>query len=337
MTKRPWDLFYMHSHPPDWAYHILLSDMDEHTTKSKEAYDKAWEIHLKIYQGQDRMLARIVEAAGKDALIVLVSDHGAVADGPAFNPYYALVPAGLSTLKDPKDTVNETMAWVQSAFTTENEKDIANQRMNMAKNMSERYGKIPEALKSKAIAQRSCHIYVNLKGREPEGIVDLKDYEKTQQEIIDALYSYVDPNTGKSPVALALSKKDARIIGHYGDRSGDVIYAIYPWFGSQHGQMLPTASWGLGDLRALLSFTGPGIKKGHRLERTCWLTDLVPTICYLMDWPVPEQTDGCVIYQAFKDPNFKLEEVNKIKDAISRMETALARQAREPWDKHDCA
>ena len=51
-----------------------------------------------------------------------------------------------------------------------------------------------------------------------------------------------------------------------------------------------------------------GIKKGERLERTAWLTDLVPTICYLMNWPVPEKAEGAVIYQAFEEPDFRFKE-----------------------------
>ena len=84
-------------------------------------------------------------------------------------------------------------------------------------------------------------LYVNLKGRDPDGIVDPEDYEKVQQEIIDALISYVDPETGKRPVSLALTKQDARILGLYGDSIGDVVYALYPWFGGEHGHILPTA------------------------------------------------------------------------------------------------
>jgi len=82
---------------------------------------------------------------------------------------------------------------------------------------------------------------------------------------------------------------------------------------------------------------GPGIKKGQRLERTVWLTDIVPTICYLLDLPIPEHAEGAIIYQAFKNPDFKLKEIDKLRIALARMETALARQNREPWDHHDCA
>ena len=63
----------------------------------------------------------------------------------------------------------------------------------------------------------------------------------------------------------------------------------------------------MGGLKGLFVLNGPGIKKGARLQRTVHLTDLVPTLCYLLDLPVPEHTEGAVIYQAFQDPNFKLQ------------------------------
>jgi hypothetical protein len=138
-------------------------------------------------------------------------------------------------------------------------------------------------------------------------------------------------------VALALTKKDARLLGLHGDRVGDVVYALQPWFGSQHGQILPTADYGVGSLKAVLCMAGPGLKKGFRLERTCCITDIVPTVCYMMDFPVPEQVEGAVLYQTFKNPNYKIKEIQKLKDGLIRMEAAVERQSREPWDHHDCA
>ena len=320
LSKNDWDSFFMHAHSTDWIYHVIMTDMDPALTPDEAKRKEAWEAHLKIYQATDQMLAQILQVLDKDTLVILVSDHGATPDGPTFNPYNALISAGLAALQEQQDSrtsetgravglLEEVRIWRQ----------------------------MPDPKNSKAIALQSGSVYINLKGRDPDGIVDAKDYEKVQQEVIDALYGYVDPETGKRPVAMALSKQDARILGLYGEGVGDVVYAIYPWFGMQHGAILPAAEWGIGSLKALLTMTGPGIKKGHRLQRTVWLTDLVPTICYLMDWPVPEQAEGAVIYQAFKDPNFKLKEISKLKDGLARMETALAREERQPWDKHECA
>ncbi|MFH1058712.1 MAG: alkaline phosphatase family protein [Pseudomonadota bacterium] len=313
ITKHQPDLLFMHSHPIDWMYHLLASDLDG-ADEAKKA--QAWEVHRRIYECEDKLLARILEACDRNTLVTVVSDHGATADGPVFDPYAALVPAGLAVL-------------------AEEEKPA--EGLDLGKRILSLSSAKLDFSQSKAVANREIYIYVNLKGRDPQGIVEPADYESVQQEIIDALLTYVDPGTGKRPVALALSRRDARLLGLYGDRVGDVVYAVYPWFGAQHGQILPTAEHGMGKLRSLLIMQGPGIKKAQRLERNCWLPDLVPTLCYLMDWPVPPTAEGAVIYQAFKDPDMKAKEVAKLKESLARLEAAVNREGRAPWDHHDCA
>jgi predicted AlkP superfamily phosphohydrolase/phosphomutase len=321
LSKHEWDVFFMHAHSPDWAYHVILTDMDPDLNKDEAKRKEAWDAHLKIYQAQDRMIEQILKSVDKDTLVILVSDHGAVPDGTVFDPYKILVPQGLAVLAEQQ--VNDVVIVTSRAEGLQQETKVGYL--------------LPDTKKSKCFPQRTMYVYINLKGRDPEGIVEPGDYEKVQQQIIDALLTYVDPSTGKRPVSLALSKRDARILGLYGDHVGDVIYALYPWYSGQHGNILPAAEWGIGSLKGLLTFTGPGIKKGYRLERNCNLIDVVPTICYLLDLPLPAQAEGAVLYQVLKDPDFKAKEINKLKDGLARMETALQRGERQPWDKHECA
>jgi predicted AlkP superfamily phosphohydrolase/phosphomutase len=315
IKDQDWDLFCMHSHPPDWVYHGLMNELDPYIQPDEKKRAEAWDAHLRVYQSQDKMLGRIVEAAGKDTLFVLVSDHGATPDGPMFNPNGPLVKAGLEELLPP-EVLDKLLPF-------------PHQR---------KYAKIlgfPDLTKSRATVQGQCYIYVNLKGRDPEGIVEPEDYRKVQLQIIDALYAWVDPGTQKRPVALALTKDDARILGLYGEKVGDVVFAVYPWFSSQHGPILPTGEWGVGSLKSLCVFNGPGIKKGLRLERTMWLQDIVPTICYLADLPLPADVDGAVLWQVLKDPNMKQKEIAKLKEGLARMEKALQIKERPIWDhKH---
>ncbi|OGP47108.1 MAG: hypothetical protein A3K30_03665 [Deltaproteobacteria bacterium RBG_13_51_10] len=313
LTQNPWDLFTMHFHAPDWFYHAAMTDLDSLTQKDEKKRESALNAERRMYQSLDKMIGRIMEAAGKDTLMMLVSDHGAMADGPAFNPFEALVPAGLAVLKEPKkESEGRELLADHSRYAVDWEK-------------------------TKAVPQRDIHIYINLKGRDPQGIVEPGDYEKVQRQIIDALYDYKDPRSGKRVVALALTKKDARILGLWGDRVGDVVYALNPEYGAQHGQQLPAAELGQGNQRSIMIVYGPGIKKGYRLKRTMWLTDIVPTICHLMNWPMPKDVEGAVIYQMFRDPNFKQNQVEDLQKSLESMEKALARGERNPWDKHDCA
>ncbi|MCL4465261.1 MAG: alkaline phosphatase family protein [Chloroflexi bacterium] len=311
-----WDVFAMHSHPTDFGYHIMMTDLDPETSSDPAKKVAAEQTQLGMYQVQDRMLGRILEALPRETLVVLVSDHGAVADGPMFDPYKALAPNGLAVVTKEEEADNPLLQLRKALGQMQSEVDLT---------------------QTKAITRGICYVNVNLKGRDPEGIVEPEDYEKVQLEIVDALLTYVDPRTGTRPVALALTKKDARLLRMAGDSVGDVVYALYPWFGGQHGNILPTAEWGVGSLRGLLVFNGPGIKRGHRMERTVGLQDIVPTVCHACDLPVPSTVDGAVIWQVFKDPNFKEREVAKLQGGLERMQAALARKTRQPWDKHDCA
>jgi hypothetical protein len=87
-----------------------------------------------------------------------------------------------------------------------------------------------------------------------------------------------------------------------------------------------------------LAFYGTGINsKAGSLQRSCHARDILPTLAYIADFPITNACTGAILYQALKSPNLKLEEIGKLKEAIVRMEGALARDNREPWDKHDCA
>ena len=87
-----------------------------------------------------------------------------------------------------------------------------------------------------------------------------------------------------------------------------------------------------------LAFYGTGVNsKAGALSRACHARDIIPTLAYIADFPIAAGCVGAILYQALKSPNLKLEEIGKLREALVRMEGVLARDNREPWDKHDCA
>ena len=90
------------------------------------------------------------------------------------------------------------------------------------------------------------HIFINLKGREPTGIVEPDDYQQTQLEIIEALHTYRAPETDRCPFALALTREDAEMVNLWSELVGDVVYALRPEYDGAHGKQLPTAKLGIG-------------------------------------------------------------------------------------------
>jgi predicted AlkP superfamily phosphohydrolase/phosphomutase len=247
--------------------------------KDRESLTYWQEIEARMYESIDAAFAHMAAQAPRRTLSAFVSDHGAKANGGKCNPGAILVQAGLTVLtaqEDPSCAAN----WAQ--YSGRKQVDWA---------------------KTRAVANGSCYVWVNLKGRDPHGSVEPEDYEKVQNEIIKALYDYTDPETGLKPIAFALKKQDARFLDLYGDTVGDVVFCFADEFGAQHGPQLPSARWGMGDLRGLFVLAGPGIKKGHVLERNVSLKDLVPTVCHLMELPVPRDCEGAILYQALEDPD----------------------------------
>jgi len=297
LTHHDWDLFIMHAHCPDHAYHAYINRLEPSVTKDENVRKKFEEAERRFYSSLDAMLGRILQAADEKTLVIITSDHGAVPtegageeDFHGFSVAEILIQAGLTVMKKDSQTGKEVVDWE----------------------------------KTKAVAQRSVYIYINLKGRDPQGIVQPgAEYEKLREEIISLLYNYTDPRTGRKPVAFALKKEDARILGLYGDYIGDIVYGVGGWVSGEHGRQLTTAEYGIGSLKGLFIMKGPGVKKGYVLNRNVWLVDIVPTICYLLNWPVPKDAEGAVLYQAFQDHDFQRKELEKWQQHYKKVKQAL--------------
>jgi predicted AlkP superfamily phosphohydrolase/phosphomutase len=302
MQSTSWDIFCMHAHCPDHCYHAFVSYLEPSVCRDKKALRMYERAEQGFYESLDRMLGRIIKCADDKTLIIVTSDHGAVPTEGFFEEKKdhvsvntILQNAGLVKLKrDPKTGRNEVV-WS----------------------------------KSKAFAQRSVYVYVNLKGRDPHGIVRPgKEYEQVVRDIIAALSDYRDTCTGKKPFAFVLSRNDARLLGLYGDRIGDVVYGVHGWVFGEHGRQTPTAEFGMGSLRGLLVMKGPGVKRGLRLQRNVWLTDIVPTVCYLTGFPVPRDAEGAIIYQALTDPNQPARQIAELRKSMKGFESALDAEKR---------
>lgn len=289
MRNKQWSIFYMHAHCPDHFYHAYLNDIE--TNPAVEDAER------KFYNSLDRMLGKILSSIDEnETMVIITSDHGATPTENLRHPEYKIFDVnailekmGLcKIIKDPVTGIKE-IDWTQT----------------------------------KAAALLSCYVYINLKSRYPHGIVDGSEYEELRNKIIKALYEYTDPLTGKKPVAFAFKKEDARIIGLYGERIGDIVYGLYPEIGGEHGRQITTGQYRIGSLKGLFIAKGPGIKKGVSIERTVWLTDIVPTICYALNLPVPAQCEGSILYQIFEDPDFRLKEYQKIKENYERIKKVL--------------
>ena len=149
-----------------------------------------------------------------------------------------------------------------------------------------------------AVAQRESHIYVNLKGRNAQGIVEPASQYEVEEEIMTRLYGYRDKKTGKRVIAVALRNKDAVLLGQGGPEAGDIIYWLAEGYNFDHADCLSTT---LGDGETSVSpifiGAGRGFKPGYKTDRIIRQIDFAPTVAVLGGVRMPKNCEGAPVYQ----------------------------------------
>lgn len=271
-----WDLLMVETHAPDYASHFFLSQADEISGAPQETIHRCREGLRRTYESVDKMIGKISDLADEDTVVLICADHGGTP-----NQFQAV---------DIEKVLEE------SGFI-----------------LRDTDGKIDWST-TRAANVGLVHIFINLKDREPNGIVSSEDYEATQREIIAALHAYQDAGTGRHPFSLAVTREDAEMLNLQGDLVGDVVYALRPEFDGAHGKQLPTVSFGIGGQHSTFILSGAGVRKGVELQHQVRVVDVSPTICYLLGLPMPENVEGGVIYEALEDPNWHLTRLAKYEE-----------------------
>lgn len=152
--------------------------------------------------------------------------------------------------------------------------------------------------KTRAVASRGNSIYLNMKGRYDFGIVDPADKYELEEKIIDDLYKYRDPKTGRRIVYLCMRNKDAELVGMSGPEFGDIIYWLNEGFNRGHGDSMP-AFKGVNNtsVAPIVIMAGAGIKENLYTDRAIREVDLAPTAAYLLGLRMPAQCEGAPVYQ----------------------------------------
>jgi len=120
--------------------------------------------------------------------------------------------------------------------------------------------------------------------------------------IIDSLYAYKDPVTGKRIITLALRNKDAILLGMDGPETGDIIIMNREGCVAEHGQGLSTYSGYYGtSVSPVFIAAGKGIVNNPDLARTVRQVDVAPTIAAMLKVRMPRNCEGAPVYQIISE------------------------------------
>jgi predicted AlkP superfamily phosphohydrolase/phosphomutase len=164
LRSKPWDFFMLVEMGVDRIHHGFWSYMDP--THPHHEPGNPFETAIRdYYQYVDREVGEVLDLLPDDTVVLVVSDHGAkkLDGGICFNEW--LIRQGYLTVKayptqiTPIDQVeidwSRTTAWGDGGY----------------------YGRV----------------FLNVRGREPQGTIDPRDYEKVRTELIEKIQAIEDP------------------------------------------------------------------------------------------------------------------------------------------------
>jgi predicted AlkP superfamily phosphohydrolase/phosphomutase len=323
MDEQSYDLLMVTFTNTDMANHFFRKYMDrDYVGYDPQGAEDYGNVLLEQYQLADEGVGRLVQRAGDDATVVIVSDHGS---GVHATRYF------------------HTNSWLGSKGWLQTKKGLSVSRARTARALLEsirmRAPKVRDVVKrtfpnsvkarissglqgASAIDWAETKAYrvpmfyfvegieINLKGRQPQGtVLPGQEYEELRSQIISELVAVRDPDTGKQ-VASKVMRREEEYSGPFASNAPDIV-AFYdhdyagganpagPLFGPVESYTLEEWS-GLHRMNGTLILRGPHVRQGWQIQ-DAQITDVAPTILYLLGMPVPSDMDGRVLTAAL-DP-----------------------------------
>lgn len=274
--EQGYEVIFSHFHNVDMQGHMLVQYLKK---GSKLEPAVLQQLFREVYIQTDNYIGEFLELIDEGWTVLIVSDHGQTTPEHSTKEHY---PASFRL-----NTGGVNAYDMRALGYTVLKKDADG-------------NDIPEVDWSKTTAHTAsyCHIFVNLKGRDPHGIVDPADKYELEEKIMTDLYSLRDEVTGHRIVSLALRNKDAVLLGEGGPDSGDIIFYIAEGYTGDHADSLSTIDGACNtSVRSVFMGAGPGIKANCQTDRIVKHVDITPTAAVLLGVRMPAQCEGAPIYQ----------------------------------------
>ncbi len=305
-------LFFVHEYT-DRVHHLFYHLLDPEYPAHKAPENRpALELLQQGHRALDDSIARIVEQFGNEANYLIVSDHGF--DGVTRWVYInnLLEQRGLTRLKNLKtwsDVITRRLdVSVETRRRLGLEQDEAWHRQDPARSPLIDYAR------SRAYAgpQLEHAVYINLRGRCPEGTVEPgPEYDRVKREVVLALQEAVDPDSGRK-VFEGVWPREELYDGPFVENAPDVIYELAPGYmvsnailppGLLRGRFLRSLrpGWDISGYHrpeGVFIGVGPAFNRAEGCDAS--ILDIAPTVLYLMDEPIPGYMDGQIMCSALR-------------------------------------
>jgi predicted AlkP superfamily phosphohydrolase/phosphomutase len=290
LDTRNLDFFMVVFTETDRLAHVAWRFRTPHYTKAHPGEAaKFGELIPQCYRRMDGTIGKILEHLDRDTIVIVLSDHGSGPIDKIYRLNLWLRQEGYLCVRSPGRF---------PSLLSKRPKTHSVQRIDWKKTKA--YGSLTGG--------EDC-LWINLRGREPEGIVTPgEEYESLRTEIMKRLLTIADPDTGE-PIIEHIYRREEIYHGRELERAPDIVWVTrntsYNQSGDLDGETVlerpSTAAPGMHRQEGILIAAGDPIAKG-RNPGNAHLQDLAPTILYLMNQPVPDDMDGRILEEMI-DPH----------------------------------
>jgi len=332
LSEKEWDFFMTFYSTTAIAQHYFWSDME-----CQDEGNPFRNVIQTTYRCLDRAVDRLVRVAGSETIVFIISECGAgpLQSGVQINTWLEQegfltrktrtlnAPGGSNSMRVIKSGLRSLVANTRKNVQRHLPQSMyfwANRNMKGVKAWIQSYLTSSDIdwCKTKAFSRgKEGTIFINLKGRDPEGIVNPgEEYESVRSSIIEHLSKLVDPVTGKKAIDqvyraeelyegpmiewapdLIIAWRDTAYEPTESDRDKESIF-VPRW---REYMNWPTT--GSHRIDGILFAKGPGISKAKRIEGAR-IIDLMPIWLYSLNQRIPSDLEGRIIPGLFEDDRY---------------------------------
>ena len=323
LASRPSDYLNVAFRAPDHAQHYFWRFYDpQHPAYTAADAARFGDFIPQAYEACDRAIADLMAAAGPETTVVVTSDHGFGRETKMVHLNNWLRQGGFMRFKGGAlGRLKQT--GFELGLTADNIMNLLS-RLHLEKlftgvsrttkasvfsRLFLSYDDIDWARTQAYARGQIGQIFLNVRGREPHGIVEQgAEYAAVRQRIIDELMKLRDPDTGELIVERCHVREEL-YAGELADAAPDIVI---DWKGMEYwsfdvlsggrkiiGPNLSTRSGGH-QMNGIFLAYGPGIASGTHLDGAN-IVDVAPTVLQLMQLPIPAHMDGRVLNEIFRE------------------------------------
>ncbi len=323
LQKQAWDFGMVVFTAPDRLQHFYWAAMDTRHPLHSQSDPRLRTSILHLYQQLDRAIGEILDVVGPDVHAIVLSDHGFTGWGKYLYLNDWLVDQGLLHLRrrspSPRRRLRQNLGRVRAlrqmkSLATRLSPGLVNRLIGprLSSRQDLLYWEMVDWSRTRAYVDADRGLHINLKGREKEGIVHPgAEYEALRDMLIARLSELIDPDTGYR-VVQRVYRREELYEGPYFEEAPDLIvepvrdrddywgnYAEHGLNPAGTGQVFVPASRLTGNHTrdGIFIAAGPVFQSGMDLGMVD-ITDVAPTVLYLLGIPLPTNLDGKVLEEA---------------------------------------